>query len=263
MAAPIDPNAGLVRAFAEFDALPDLLAIVESGAGPPQSWVDLLTANSFTIDHIYDEDLPPNPNVPAIMAGDAWRLAEWLELVGPDGLADAGRAITSIAGVETASRTEAAWAPVDNVLADQIRALYLGADGTNVVDLVQAGARRLAAAEVDYFPGLLHVEFEALIHLAQTNPPRAVALLDELEQNRIDAMSGVPGPFAGVGELLNATIYADSIALHYLDRLPGHVDDTLLTLTASQATALLFVFCGLLEVLPPVIPIQYLTAPNA
>ena len=260
MAAPIDPQTGLARVFAEFDVLPDLLAVVESGDGPPQEWVDALIANSYTVDHIYDEDLPPNPDVPTIMAGDAWRLAEWLELVGPDGLTDAGRVVSSIAGLETPSRTEAVWEPVDDVLADQIRSLYLGADGTNVVDLVQTGARRLAV-QGKYFPGLLHVEFEALIHLAQTNPPRAVALLDELAQNRIDALRDTPGPFAGVRDLLNATIYADSIALHYLDRLPGHVDDTLLTLTASQATVLLFVFCGLLEVPDPVRPIQYLTAP--
>ena len=265
MVAPVDPQTGLARVFAEFALLSDLLALAEPGDGPPPSWRGLLDTEGFTVDHIYDEDMPPDADIPATMAEDAWRVAEWLELVGPDGLTPSGRVLALIADLEPTARTEAIWRPVENVLQDQIRAFYLGADGTNIVDLVQTAARTLETVEgewASFCPGLLHVEFEALIYLAQTNPARAVALLDELEQNRADAMRDARGPFDGVINLLNMTVHADAVSLYYLDQLPAHVDDTVLSLTASQATALLFVFCGLLEAPEPMLPIQYLTVPS-
>ena len=266
MAAPVDPERGLARAFAEFWLLPDLLALPGSGDGPPAAWADLLSEHGYNMDHVFDEDLPPGPDVASVMAQDAWRIADWLELIDADGLTVPGRGIAAVAEVASRSRTEAVWEPAEGILAAQISRHYAGARDLSIVELVQLGARALAVAQdewTSFCPGLLHVEFEALVYLAQTNPERAVELAGELAQNRIEAMRGAGQPVAGVVDLLNMTIHADAVSSYYLDQLDNHVDDAILTLTASQATVLLFVFCGLLECPLPWSPVQYLTAPSA
>ena len=264
MAAPIDAAAGLVRAFAEVWLLPDLLALAVPGDGPPHTWIDLLDEEGFNTDHVEDVDLPDGPGLPTIMAEDAWRLVEWLELVGPDGLTDAGNVVASVADFAPERRTEQVWFQAHAVLADQVTELYRGADGTPITSLVQAGARALEQASDPWAPyclGLLLVEFEALIHLAHTNPQRGRSLLGQLTQNRVAAMRDTGSPLRGVVRYLNMEIHADAVSTYYLDVLTGAVDDTVFTVTAAQATAILFVFCGLLEVPEPELPVQVMVAP--
>ena len=262
MAAPIDPERGLARAFAEFALLPELLALPRDGDGVPAAWTGLIAANGYVADHVFDEDLPAGPDVPSIMADDAWRIAEWLELVDAGGLTTAGREVAAVAKIAPQSRTEAVWEPAQDVLAAQIRERYLGLGGLNVVELVEEGVRAIAGSQdewVSFCPGLLHAEFESLIYLAQTDPVMAAALPGELVDNRIEAMRGRGRPATGVVDLVNMTIHADAVSLYYLDELENYVDDAVLTLTASQATAILFVFCGLLRCPRPELPVQYLT----
>ena len=161
------------------------------------------------------------------------------------------------------SRTEQVWSPAHRVLAGQITDLYRSSGGTYVVVLLQAGARALTQAEDQWTrqcPGLLLIEIEALFHSAYAHPHRAVALVGELERNRIEAMRNVGPPLAGVVEYLNVSSHSDAVSLYYTDRLAGHVDETALTLTAAQATVILLVFCGVLEVPEPELPVQYLAA---
>lgn len=265
MAAPIDANTGLVRAFADVWLPPDLLALAIPGDEPPQTWIDLLDEEGFNTDHIEDSDVPPDAELATVMAEDAWRLAEWLELVGPDGLTEPGEVIAGVAGFTSERRTEQVWLPAHRALAGQITNLYVGADGASIVDLVQAGAHALESASGEWFPfapGLLLVEFESLAHLAYADPPAAQSLIGNLTQNRIEAMRGLGSPLPGVVDYLNMEIHADAVSTYYLDVLTGFVDDTELTVTVAQATVILLVFCGLLEVPEIELPVQYMVDPG-
>ena len=264
MAAPLDAASGLCRAFADFSLLPDLLARAVPGDDAPQDWIDLLDDEGFNLDHVEYDELPVGPDVPTVLADDAWRLVIWLELADDAGLTEAGEVVAGVADFVLDSRTEQVWLPALRILTDRIADLYRGSDGTYVVDLLQAGARALTQAADQWTrqcPGLLLVEIEALLHLAYANPQRAVALVGELEQNRIEAMRGVGPPLAGVVDYLNMSIHSDAVSLYYTDGLAAHVDETVLTLTAAQATVILLVFCGVLEVPEPELPVQYLVAP--
>ena len=265
MAAPIDAPSGLVRAFAEFWLLPDLLALDGPGGEPPPAWAELLRSSGFNRDHVKDDDLPAGADLPALMAGDAWRLANWLELVGPEGLTGAGRTVAGVAQYDSDARTEFVWRPAEDVLARQIETLYLGRDGTSIARLVQAGAITLDQAQdewINYCPGLLQIEFEALVHLAFTDPEQAQDLVGELADIRVRAMETAGPPRQDIVFWANTVIHADAVAEYYFNEFPGHVDDSVLTLTAAQASIILFVFCGLLEAPAPELPVHYLLAPR-
>ena len=65
-----------------------------------------------------------------------------------------------------------------------------------------------------------------------------------------------------VSNLVNTMLHVDAVCAHYLEELHGYVDGQVLTPTAAQSTAMLFVFCGLLECLHPHLPVQHLTYPS-
>ena len=265
MAAPIDAPSGLVRAFAEFWLLPDLLALEDRSDEPPPAWAELLQTKGFNRDHVEDDDLPPGSRLPAIMAEDAWRAATWLELVGPHGLTDAGRKVARVAEFGSDSRTEFVWRPAEEVLARQIEDLYLGADGISIARIVQAGALELEQAQdewINFCPGLLQIEFEALVHLAHTEPERAEDLVVELANNRVRAMEPFGSPLPDVVDLANSLIHADTVTEYYFNSPAGLIDESVLTVTAAQATLIFFVFCGLLEIPAPELPVQFLRAPR-
>ena len=266
MAEPLDPQRGLTRAFAEFWLLPDLLAQAVPGDAAPPSWRQLLESNRYAIDHIEDDELPPGPDRASIMAEDAWRISQWLELVDAAGLTGAGQQIADVARTPPTERSEVIWAPADEVLANQIRECYVGADGQRIADRVLAGARVIEGvgdAWARFCPGLLLIEFEALVYLSHSDPPTAAALVDELPDRRLAAMRDFPPPRPGVENTLHMAIHADAVSRYYMDDLPGYVNDQVLTLTAISATAILFAFCGLLITPMPHLPVQFLVRRNA
>ena len=265
MAAPVDPQAGLARAFAEFWLLPDLLAAWTPGAAPPESWVRLLEREGYTVDHIEDEQLPEGPDLASIMAADAWRVARWLELLDDGGVTDAGSRVAQVAQVPFETRNEAAWRDTHATLAQQIRTCYRGAGGASIADLLQTGANVLAEAEdvwTRFCPGLLLAEIEALLYLAHADAERAIALASDLAKHRVRAMRDYPPPMEAVDEILNMSAHADAVSRYFIEDLPGHINESVLTLTAAQATAILFVYCGLLKPPKPYLPVQYLVAPR-
>ena len=265
MVAQVDAQTGLARAFAEFGLLPDLLRLNTYGGGTVVSWAALLDREGFTMDHVDDAHLPEGDERHFIMAQDAWRIAEWLELTRDGGLTEAGRQVAAIADYSSNERTQAVRQPAEDVLAEQLRTCYLGPNGLGIVDLVQEGARALADAHDDWIqvcPGLLLVEFESLIYLAFSDPDRAARMPGELVQHRLDAMRGWPPPPAAADELALMLTHADAVAEHYLEALPGYVDEDEFTLTAVQATLILFVFCGLLKCRKLHLPVQYLVVPD-
>ena len=263
MVAPVDPQTGLARAFAEFWLLPDLLAAWTPGTVPPESWVRLLNREGFTVDHIEDEELPEGSDLASIMAADALRVCQWLELVDDYGLTEAGLQVAQVAQVDFESRNEAAWKESDGIVAEQIRKCYLGAGGVRIVDLLQTGADVLAEAEdiwINYCPGLLLAEIEALLYLAHTDAARATALAGDLAKHRVRAMREYSSPNQDVDEILLMSAHVDAVSTYFIQELPGHIDESVLTLTAAQATAILIVFCGLLMPPKPHLPVQYLVA---
>ena len=263
MAAPVDPQAGLARAFAEFWLLPDLLAAWTPGAAAPASWTRLLEREGFTVDHIEEDELPEGPNLASVMAADAWRVAHWLELVDSAGVTDAGLEVAQVARFDFDERNEAVWRVAKEVVAAQVRKCYLGAGGVRITDLLETGANVLAEAEdawTRFCPGLLLAEIEALIHGANSDAERAHALADGLARHRVRAMRAYSSPPEEFDEILNMSAHADTVSAYYIRELPGHIDESVLTLTAAQATAILFVFCGLLTPPKPYLPVQYLVA---
>ena len=263
MAAPIDPDRGLARAFAEFWLLPDLLALNASRGGTVAAWSELLDREGFTMDHVDDDHLPEGDERPFIMAQDAWRIAEWLALAQAGGLTESGRLVAAVAENPSAERTQSLWRPAESVIARQIRVCYRGSRDIAIADLVQAGARNLSGEQDEWIqvcPGLLLVEFEALLHLSFADPQKAAELPGQLAQHRLDAMRGFEPPDAGLDELTNMLTHADAVSEHYLQVLPEHIDEDTLTLTAVQATLILFVFCGLLKCPKPYLPVQYVVA---
>ena len=263
MAAPIDPHKGLARAYAEYWLLPDLLDLNASGGGTVDSWSELLDREGFTMDHVDDDHLPEGEERHFVMAQDAWRMAEWLELTQAGGLTEAGRQVASVAGYPSNERTQALWRPAEAVIARQIRSCYKGNQNLAVVDIVQAGARNLAQAQDEWIrvcPGLLLVEFESLLHLAFADPGKAARLPGELAEHRRNAMRDSEPPGTALDELANMLTHADAVSEHYLQILPDNIDEGTLTLTAVQATLVLFVLCGLLKCPKPYLPVQYLVA---
>ena len=263
MAAPVDHQAGLARAFAEFWLLPDLLAAWEPDATPPSAWARLLEREGYTVDHIAEDELPEGPDLASVMADDAWRVANWLELVDGAGVTDAGLEVAQVARFDFDARNEDVWSAAKEAVAAQVRRCYLGADGVRIADLLETGAHALAEAEeawTQFCPGLLLAEIEALIHLANTDADRARALADELPRHRAQAMREYSPPRAEFDEILNMSVHADAVSAYYIRDLPGYIDESVLTLTAAQATAILFVFCGLLTPPKPHLPVQYLVA---
>ena len=124
MAAQVEPEQGLARAFAEYSLLPDLLVRTVPGEGAPASWTQLLGDIGFTVDHIDDDELPPVLGVTAIMAEDAWRISQWLDSSTRMASRDAGRQIAEVARTSMKDRSEAVWGPADAVLAQQVRECY-------------------------------------------------------------------------------------------------------------------------------------------
>ena len=265
MATQVEAKTGLARAFAEYWLLPDLLQLNTYGGGTVESWAALLDREGFTMDHVDDAHLPEGDERHLVMAQDAWRIAEWLELTRDGGLTEAGREVAEVAGYFPNERTQAVWEPAEYVLTEQIRAYYRGPNDIAIADLVQEGARTLARAQDEWIqvcPGLLLVEFESLIYLAFADPDRAVQMPGELVRHRREAMREWLPPAPDSDELTRMLFHADMVAEYYLEALPGYIDEDEFTLTAVQATLILFVFCGLLKCRKLHLPVQYLVAPN-
>lgn len=79
-----------------------------------------------------------------------------------------GRAVACVAEYDSDSRTEAIWRQVEEVLASQIKCLYLGEARVSIGYTLQAGARQVEQAAnewICYCPALLQIEFEPLLNL--------------------------------------------------------------------------------------------------
>ena len=275
----------LARTFVDYELLPRLLAVSSKAGsnGPPRSWFKFLSENECNLEHLLDEDMPASDDISTHLVRDAWHLARQLHLVLDTGLTQTGRRIADLQNLTSQVRdAEAAYDvvmsgisasgqyPIANqveladILAQQLRTCYRGQDGLDITSLLQRGAGLLADTQhvwAAYCPGLLLVEFEALIHLARTDSGQAVQLCDDLVVNRDVAMHPYGMPSPDVPPIQNLVDHADAVAVFYLNDLEL-IEDSGPGLSVSRATAMLFTFCGLLQEVYPVGPVQCLAPSN-
>ncbi len=291
MATPMSERCTLVTAFVEFELLPDLLARTpepEVGATPEpepggrpgalefalssgeideqsaiRQWADVLADAGPNLDHVEEGDLPDDETLDGALAADAWRLAKRLGWFAPGGMTPASVRLAHIAERPWPRRTPQDHRTIVDTVAESVRQRYVGGDGLEVVDLLQDGARSLGQTEhvwAKTCPGLLLVEFEALIHWAFESPSRALELSKELVQYRDIAMHryGPPPADADPGDL--RLVHADATALLYLEteELAARTE---LTLTEVRSTAMLLTFAELLEAPSPMDHVNFLTPP--
>ena len=229
MAMPVDPQTGLVRFFAEFDLLPELLACVQESveAVPPESWSLLLEKKGFSMDHFMEVELLKRSDLASIMAEDAWRLAKWLELFDADGLTSKGYSIAMLADTAPDERNSSMDWSFAEALRIQIRKCYLGAEGLSLADLVQAGTKTLEESQdvwIKHCRGLFLVEFEALLYTGSTDKKMAETLVEELVQHRRNAMRTSPHAMRGVEEIENKLRHMFAVSRYYRDELSQYMN---------------------------------------
>ena len=290
MAEIIGSGCTLVRAFAEFGLLPDLLALRRASDTPMfdetgtrifpfmpfekdeeltiLKWGRLLERTGVNTDHIEPEDTPPRSALHTVLATDAWQLGRRLGWIGLSGLTDTGERLAAI-GERTLDeptwyeRTEADDRAVEATVAESLRERYVGISSFAVIDLVQSGARLLSQSQDVWAmlaPGLLLVEFEALIHWAFKSPIETMRLRDVLIENRTLAVDRYGGPPPDLDADENTVRLADATAQLYFDSddLAG---DTGLTVTGVRSTAMLLTYAGLLDEFS-MGPVNYLMPPT-
>ena len=284
MAEKVDERCTLVHAFAEFELLPDLLARIPEpqfdrhsvqdrlGYELPKAeidevvalerWTDFLAGVRPNLDHAEPEDLPDGVPVARYLAEDAWRLAKRLGWVSNEGVSLLGRPLVNIAERPWVHRTGYDSMTLLDTIARSLGYRYVGGDGLEVVPLLQEGARRLAETDriwASYVPGLLLVEFGALIHWAFARPAGARRLCDDLVTYRDVAMRRYDGPSPDVDPMDNVITHADATANLYLEteELAARTE---LTVTEVRTIAMLLTFAGVLKE-HSLGPVNYLVSP--
>ena len=221
MAQPLTEQGVVARAFAEFTLLPDLLALVpeHEGASWVPSWTALVEEAGCSLDHVEETDRPDGRTVWGWLAEDAFGLALRLGLMqwtegGGLAVTEAGDAVASVAADPMGEGGGADEERLRSLLARQVRALYRGDGGIDAPGLLleAAGAmQRTKHVWAKHCPGLLLVEFDALVHEAENDAERAERLLGELERNRDVAMHpyGRPRPASDPAD--NAVLHSDAV----------------------------------------------------
>ena len=274
MNSGIPPGRGPARLFADFFLLPDLLA---TGNGRVRdiaaAWTRVVRNAGCNLGHVEDENVPASISIEEALAEDAFCLALELRLIetipqpgGSDGcrLTEAGRRIADVASTPIGERGRRHDEIVRATLAEQIHAFWLCADDSAVSDLLADGAHLLAETDhvwAGHCPGLLLVEFEALVCEAGAEAGRAAQLLGDLVGHRDRAMHRHDMPSPDAPPLQNLLSHADAVFDFYMDDLE-YGDLLQMTATEARATAMLLTHSGLLEDGAPIGPVQYLAPPR-
>ena len=239
MGSGVTGQHGLVRAFADFSMLPDLLALprLSSRREAVQSWARLMEESNPNCDHVEDDDLDSAADDPwDLMADDAWQLCERLGLLEGDGEASAD-----------------AWrARLEDQLADRIWDRYLDAGGEPMARhlqdaaLVAGGDRGPWAGRC---PGLLLCEFMRLVEMAQEDAPRAESFAASLPVERREAVrdARLTRPNPRMTPLVNRIAYANAIGKFHGRPDGGPLPEPAMSVTEARATAILLTHSGILK----------------
>ena len=264
-----EPEHSLVRVFAEFSLLPDLLAMVSPGQRDQTlgRWLEFFPDIGVKTDHVEDEDIPVDlEDEDQFMVIDVWELCNRFGLILPNcQLSTEAQSLAQQSVTPINARTDEEYLAVANVLARQTRELFRGVNDLSIVDLLQDCARALQnsdSAWVSLCPGLLLVEVLYLIEIAHTDINLArqqevqlVAQRDSIMQD-IDMSDPTPG-----NEIDDMLDHSDAVTDYYLTELQ-RIGQQEMTLTALRATTMLLTYARLLEDWFLVEPVQCLVAPE-
>ena len=135
-----EPERSLVRVFAEFSLLPDLLAKVS----PRQQvqtldvWRVFLQGSGVNTDHVEDEDIQEGLDEEHVMAMDVWALCKRLGLILPNGqLSEEAQSLAKLSERPVYYRTNRDYPAVSRVLARKIAEQFRGVNGLPIVNLLQ------------------------------------------------------------------------------------------------------------------------------
>ena len=164
VAGPLTGQGGIARAFAEFSLLPDLMHLARESTGWPLAplWTECLEEVGCSLDHVEEPDRPNGWSVWQWMAEDAINLSVRLGLLrllsdGDFAVDAAGIAVASMADTPMDVRGEDEEGELRSLLAQQVRALYLGNGGIDVSSLLLEAARKMRRTEhvwAKHCPGL-------------------------------------------------------------------------------------------------------------
>ena len=250
MAEDAPPDvAGLGKAFAEFALLPDLLQVHQAENGTAEAWISVLRKSGFNDGHVSPGDLPRMGagGLAEFMARDALRMCERLRLVDGEALTEAGRRVAEVGEVPILERHSEVERAAAAVVGEQIRRHYVGADGLELVPLMQEASARLAAEELPGWAaarGLLLVEFETLLHWGLADAERARGLPEELAAIRHEVIGrleggGLAGPDGDPG------MFSDAMTFWHEEQ-PELALTSSLSLTELRVTAMAMAWSGLL-----------------
>ena len=270
MAKPLAEQGGIARAFAEFALLPDMMFLARGPRGRPliPLWAEYLEGRGCSLDHVEENDRPSDKTLWGWMAEDALNLSLRLGLLretrgGDFDVTEAGDKVASMADTPMNERGQAEDERLRSLLASRVQDLYLGSGGIEMSSLLLKAARAMQGTEhiwAKHCPGLLLVEFDALVHEAENDREEAERLLQELETNRDLAMHPYDRPGPASDPNGNAILHADAVTDFYLFKLEYDARSSL-TITGARASAMLFTFAGLLAEGALLGPVQMLAPP--
>ena len=248
-------RGGLVRCFAEFTLLPDLLNIYRPGDSRDEAveaWGRLLDDTGYNGDHVENRFIPDGMTLTEFMADDALRFCRWIVLIEAGGeLSDPGEQVAGIAGTPFEDRGRDESRALTKILAEQTQRHYLGADGLPLTDLLQGASAILASHGRSWHPsvrGMLLAELDTLLHWGFTDAATAESLarrLPSLRERVIDAMQNVPD-VVDEEPLINTLNQVNYFSeLHWRD--PDLAQGSELTATELKATAMAMTFSQLLS----------------
>ena len=153
MAENVEERCTLVRAFADFEMLPDLLVRTSGtpalfGVGPSilsdeeavlDRWQRALFEMDPNMDHAEPEDLPDDVSIERFLAQDALSLSRRLGLIVGAKLSMSAVGVLNIGKRFPDNRDDEDYEQVQDTLAEAIRDRYVGRDGLEVVPLVLEG----------------------------------------------------------------------------------------------------------------------------
>lgn len=164
VAGPLTGQGGTARAFAEFSLLPDLMHLARESTGRPLAplWTECLEEVGCSLDHVEEPDRPNGRSVWRWMAEDAMNLSVRLGLLrllsdGDFAVDAAGVAVASMADAPMEARRKDEEGELRSMLAQQMRALYLGNGGMDVSSLLLEAASAMRRTEhvwAKHCPGL-------------------------------------------------------------------------------------------------------------
>ena len=246
---PIEPGWP-ARTFVDYEMVPALLAAcLDAPPGrPPEAWAPLLDDGPAHTEHLDDEEDPiAEDDLADTLRADAWQMLGLLGLLNDDGLTSEGMALSTLASHAPYDRDNAWHETLCDTLAWQLKTHHLGAGNLGLAGLLVRGAGLLAATEhvwAAYCPGLLLVEFIALVQAGRQDADAAADLCERLVRHRDSAMArhGMPSPDRPPME--NMVIHCDAVTDWYYDNVSLLEDGP--TLGTVRASIMLYTFAGLL-----------------